>query len=375
MKKTKYLIAAFLLGSLSLLSFINTRDQAYKHALSGYHKPAKFEPANGKVILFVGQELEAIGGTDKYNDGYFDHFPAAGGVTEYTNFQPGITSCGFTIKGLDGLTSLADWGDGPENMSVTINNPHFKNSCLAIGLDISNGNDSVTAIGGHDTLIYKLGKWIKKLGRRPVFLRIGYEFNGFEWNHYKKQFYIAAWKRIKNKLDSMGVKNVAYVWQSKGQDATRKELDDFYPGDDYVDWVAFSFFGPEQEHHPMIQFARDHKKPLFISESSPVFTDANGVSIPLDLSKQADAEKAWKEWFVPYFRTVNNNPDVVKAISYINSPWKTRPLWRNNAYFKNIDDRITRNDSLKVWWLRETSKAKYLKASDTLFTYLWHKKS
>jgi beta-mannanase len=39
----------------------------------------------------------------------------------------------------------------------------------------------------------------------------------------------------------MGVNNVAYVWQSKGAGATRKELDDFYPGDDYVDWVAFSF--------------------------------------------------------------------------------------------------------------------------------------
>jgi hypothetical protein len=269
---------------------------------------------------------------------------------------------------------LDDWGDGPENMSVTINNPHFNNSCLAIGLDISQGNDSITAKGGHDSLIYRIGNWIKKLGNRPVFLRIGYEFNGFDWNHYKKQFYIPAWRRIKNKLDSMGVNNVAYVWQSKGAGATRKELDDFYPGDNYVDWVAFSFFTPEQEHHPMIQFARDHKKPLFISESSPVFTDANGVSVPLDLSKQADAEKAWKEWFLPYFRTVNNNPDVVKAISYINSPWKTRPLWKNNPYFKNIDDRITRNDSLKVWWLRETSKAKYLKASDTLFSYLWHKK-
>jgi len=126
MKKMKYLAAALLLGSFCLLSFISIND--HRPVLSDFHKPGKFEPADGKVILFVGQELEAIGGTEKYNDGYFDHFPAAGGVTEYTNFQPGIISCGFTIKGLDGLTSLADWGDGPENMSVTINNPHFKNS-------------------------------------------------------------------------------------------------------------------------------------------------------------------------------------------------------------------------------------------------------
>ena len=334
----------------------------------------KFEPASGRVILFAGQELESIGGTDNYTDGYFDHFPAAGGFTQYTDFSTGFSSFGFVHKGLDGLTTLDNWGDGPENMSITVADPDLKNSCLAIGLDISQGNDSVTATGGHDSLIYRLGSWVKNLGNRPVFLRIGYEFDGFDWNHYKKEFYIPAWKRIRHKLDSMSVNNVAYVWQSKGAGANRKIMDAFYPGDDYVDWVAYSFFTPADEHHPMIQFARDHHKPLFIAESSTVFLDENGVCKPLDLARQKDAEWAWKDWFIPYFRTVKDNPDVVKAIHYINSPWKTRPMWKDNIYFKNIDARITKNDSLKAWWLKETSQKRYLKASDTLFTYLWNKK-
>ncbi len=336
---------------------------------------AKFEPTDGEVILFVGQDLESIGGT-QFNDGYFDHFPAAGGFTQYTDFLPGNYS-GGSVKihnGLDGLTSMIDWGDGPENMSLTINDLDFKNSCLAIGLDISQGNDSITTIGQHDDLIYRLGNWLKGLGNRPVFLRIGYEFDGWDWNHYKKEFYIPAWKRIRTKLDSMGVNNVAYVWQSKGAGANREEMDSFYPGDDYVDWVAYSYFIPADSSHPMVQFARDHKKPLFIAESSTVFLDSNNVCKPLDLTRQTDAEWAWKDWFTPYFRTIKNNPDVIKAIHYINSPWKTRPMWKENPYFKNIDARITKNDSLKIWWLRETSQEKYLKASDTLFTYLWNKK-
>lgn len=353
---------------------LSCNRQSVKNQTKDSTRLAKFEPANGKVILFVGQEPESIGGTDCYTDGYFDHFPAPGGFTQYTNFLTGINAYGLIHKGLDGLTTLDNWGDGPENMSLTVKSPHLKKSCLAIGLDISQGNDSITAVGGHDTLIYKLGNWLKALGNRPVFLRIGYEFDGFEWNHYKKEFYIPAWRRIKKKLDSMGVINVAYVWQSKGAGASRKIFNEFYPGDEYVDWVAYSFFTAAEEHHPMLQFAKDHKKPLFIAESSPVFLDAKGVCIALDLSKQKDAEKAWKDWFVPYFRTVRNNPDVVKAIHYINSPWKTRPLWKNNIYFKNIDARITKNDSLKAWWLKETSKTKYLKASDTLFTYLRNKK-
>jgi hypothetical protein len=333
----------------------------------------KFEPADGEVILFVGQELESIGGTDAYTDGYFDHYPAAGGFTQYTDFLTGIHSFSFVHKGLDGLTTLDDWGDGPENMAVTVADPDFKNSCLSIGLDISQGNDSLTAIGEHDMLIYKLANWIKALGERPVFLRIGYEFDGFSWNHYKQEFYIPAWKRIKSKLDSMGVNNVAYVWQSKGRGSKREEMDAFYPGDDLVDWVAYSFFSPEDANHPMIQFARDHKKPLFIAESSPVFLDSNNVCKPLDLTRQTDAEWAWKDWFIPYFHAVKNNPDVVKAIHYINAPWKSRPMWKGNNHFKNIDARITKNDSLKTWWLKETSQTMYLKASDTLFSYLWRK--
>ena len=372
MRQFNFLRNLLLFSLIIITACNNKKSDKNSSAVIDSTRLQKFEPANGKVILFVGQELESIGGTKNYTDGYFDHFPSAGGFTQYTSFLTGFNSFRHTYKGLDGLTNLTDWGDGPEDMSLTVSSSKLKNSCLAIGLDISHGNDSITAMGGHDSLIYHLGNWIKNLRNRPVFLRIGYEFDGFDWNHYKKEFYIPAFRRIRHKLDSMGVNNVAYVWQSKGAGATREIMDEFYPGDDYVDWVAYSYFIPADSSHPMIQFARDHKKPLFIAESSTVFLDSNGVCKPLDLTKQADAELAWQDWFAPYFRTIDRYPDVIKAIHYINSPWKTRRMWKDNPYFKNIDARITKNDSLKVWWLGETNKDNYLKASDTLFTYLWN---
>lgn len=327
----------------------------------------KFEPAKGRVILFVGQDLEAIGGTPNYRNGYFDAFAAPGGFTQYTSFRAGSA---YTLAG---LSTFANWGDGPENMAVTTSNARFANSCLAIGLDISDGNDFATAEGKNDDAVVTLANWIKKQGKRPVFLRIGYEFDGADWNHYDPIAYVKAWHRIKDKMVALGVTNVAYVWQSKGAGTNRQTLDAFYPGDKYVDWVGYSFFTAAEEHHPMIQFARDHHKPLFIAEATPVILGSNGVCVPLDLSNAADADKAWKQWFVPFFRTINNNLDVIKAVHYINSPWNTRPQWQSNPYFKNIDARITRNDQMKKLWIGETAKAKYLKASDTLFNYLWNK--
>jgi len=47
-------------------------------------------------------------------------------------------------------------------------------------------------------------------------------------------------------------------------------------------------------------------------------------------------------------------------------------MWQHNDFFKNIDARITKNDSMKAWWLKETNQDQYLKASDTLFNYLWN---
>lgn len=370
---TKYHPGLLLLSPvIFIMSCHDTGSSHTNTVVSDSTRREKFEPANGKVILFTGQDLESIGGTGIYHDGYFDHFPAPGGFTQYTDFHPDPSKpISPTNDGLKGLTVLADWGDGPESMAITTADPDFKNSCLAIGLDMSLGNDSVTAAGGHDALIYKLGGWIKDQGNRPVFLRIGYEFNGYEWNNYKKQHYIPAWKRIRDKFDSMQVSNVAYVWQSKGIGTTREELDAFYPGDEYVDWVAYSYFIPADSVHPMIQFARDHRKPLFIAESSTVFLDEHGICQPLDLTQQADAERAWRDWFLPYFRTIDKNPDVIKAIHYINSFWRSRPMWKENPYFKNIDARITKNDSLKAWWSSIITKEKYLQASDTLFRYLW----
>lgn len=333
----------------------------------------KFEPADGKVLVFAGQELQAIGGLPAYHDGYFDHFPPAAGFTMYTNFLPGTNSYGHTMKGLDGLTTTDNWGDGPSNMSLQVASPTFRNSCLAIGLAISAGNDVTTAEGGRDDLIIRLGKWLKGLGNRPVFLRIGYEFDGYDWNHYKPASYIAAFRRIRHMLDSMGVRNVAYVWQSRGAGATLDDFNAFYPGDDYVDWCGYSFFTPAEAHHPMIAFARKHHKPLMIAEATPVLPEAGGKIRPLDLSSAADAEVAWQQWFVPFFKTITSNPDVIKAFSYICSDWKSRIMWITVPYYQNLDARLWLDPTLESRWKNEISKPAFLNASDTLFRYLWHK--
>lgn len=332
---------------------------------------AKFEPEDGKCILFVGQELDAIGGLEDYNDGYYDHFKAPGGFTMYTNFSPGDTMFGNVTKGLDGVFETDRWGDGPSNMSLQLADNDFKHSVLAIGLWMVNHEEEV-ANGSLDHLIDSLGHFLKDLGERPVFLRIGYEFSG-PWNHYEREHFLTAYKRIKDRYDEMGINNVAYVWQSHGFDEPMEHLESWYPGDDYVDWCGTSFFSRWSEIN-MIEFARKHNKPVFIAESTPtISTDSvktTGMTEEIILSNTAQAEEAWEKWFVPFFNMIEENPDVVKAVSYINCHWKANPMWFDNPTFKRVDARLQINPAIAQKWKDKVYTDKYLQASPELFNLL-----
>ena len=329
----------------------------------------KFEPKDGEVILFVGQELEAIGGLNEYNNGYFDHFGPTSGFTMYTKIRPGDEEFGYTHSGLSGLVTTDNWGDAESNMSLQVADEDFKNSALAIGLELVN-HEIELANGEQDSLVHALGSWIKGLGDRPVFLRIGYEFNGHDWNHYDRDAYIKSFQRIKDTYDSLGIENVAYVWQSVGRGVTTQELIDWYPGDEYVDWCSYSFFAVENENHVMLDFARKHDKPVFLAEATPTMLDSAKQAQTIDMTDPSKTDWIWDGWFVPFFRTIDNNKDIVKAISYINAYWKIRPMWKENPVFNDVDARLEVNEEISKRWLEVVNQEKYLKPTDDLFEYL-----
>lgn len=337
-------------------------------------KLAKFEPSDGKVLLFVGQELEAIGGLKAYNDGYLDHFQKPAGWTTYTNISPGRMSFGFVEGGLDGIYTTDDWGDSNSNVSLQLANPSFENMALAIGLAFVDNEEKV-ADGTHDKYINQLADFLLSLGKRPVFLRIAYEFDGDDWNHYDPKSTIAAYKRIVDMLRARGVTNTAYVWQSKGFGSSEQQLEERYPGDEYVDWLGVSFFNYWNQI-TMFDFARKKGKPVFIAEASPTITDPkaapnSGITLETKLSNPKQAEQAWKEWFIPFFDAIEKNKDVVKAVQYINCHWDSHRMWVDNPTFKGIDARLQLSKEISKRWIEKTSNPKFIKSSPTLYEDLY----
>jgi len=324
----------------------------------------KFEPPQGTCLVFIGQDMEAVGGLEGYQ-GYCDRFSAPAGITVYTNLSPGTNSFGHTNVGLDGLTTTANWGSGDSCAACYLEDDTFNESMLSIGLSMV-GNEKKVANGQHDTLIIQLANWIKA-AQRPIFLRIGYEFDGWSWNHYNRRHYLKAWKRIHKIFDQQEVHNVAYVWQSKGSGSNSKVLEVWYPGDAIVDWCAYSYFGNPDT--AMLQFARIHKKPVFIAEASPVLQDGS-LYFNSDLKDGRLAKNVWKQWFVPFFKTVENYQDVIKAIGYINTNWPSQPMWTNNPTFAKVDSRIQVSPYVSKKWQDQMDKPRYLHASKALWEQL-----
>ena len=157
------------------------------------------------------------------------------------------------------------------------------------------------AAGAFDAQIDNLVEGFRRLAS-PAYIRIGYEFNGLDWNGYLPESYRAAYIRITEKLREANLE-VATVWCG-AMDGVRNFFD-YYPGDEYVDWFGLDLFSAghftEADAFRFLDSAAVRGKPVMIGETTPRFV---GVS---------DGQADWDEWFVPFFdymRTPSRNQAV-----------------------------------------------------------------
>jgi hypothetical protein len=370
--------------------------------LSNQLTAQKFSPPPGKQLLIIGQDLDAV-------KNYVDtkKYPAPGGHTVYVNLF-GVNDSKANYAGLgedkNGNTvTNVDWGAGPVNAHAAAFDTLYKNSVLVIGLYMNTEKKIFEGVakGKSDKEIKRLGMFIKKV-KKPVFLRIGYEFEGM-WNpaYADTAAYKAAYRRVTEVLRKEGVENFATVWQTSASpiddiiEKKHENIDDWYPGDDVVDWIALSWFlNPDyispiaetkitqgQLAEELIALAHKHHKPVMIAESTPQGYDLKNntkrnITAILDGTAGADTtiktpQQIWNEWYVPYFNFIRKNMDVVKAVAYINTDWDTQAMWGtpyNGGYWGNAQ--VQDNEYISGQWIAEISKINWLHGSGKLFSIL-----
>ncbi|MBD3240370.1 MAG: DNRLRE domain-containing protein [Chitinivibrionales bacterium] len=191
---------------------------------------------------------------------------------------------------------------------------------LQIGLSFTKDGVAEAVIAGeHDQGLRTLARELDTLGR-PVFMRIGYEANGF-WNGYTPSSYRQAFVHIADLLRAE-TDRIATVWCIHPLDGLSRLLE-FYPGDEAVDWWSVDLFEPKHIRSTktvdFLEEAQQRGKPVLIGESTPT-----KVGVQTGLT-------SWTEWYGPYFDLIADYP-VIKGFSYINRDWAYvggQPTWGN----------------------------------------------
>lgn len=312
-------------------------------------------------VFLVGQDLGAI-------RGYLDSgcCPRPDGLTAYLSFfnlrsaAAGYGGIGFDNAGRP-LPKVHSWGAGPVDARKTAT--AFGISDLAIGLHLIDtmgaGSLDRLVAGAYDANVDKLLQ-LAALVEGRVYLRVGYEFDG-AWNvdYSDPARYVAAYRHIADRVRSDGGENIEFVWQASASpvddvlDGGHEDIARFYPGDEYVDWFAISWFhhpdatpSAPVDHQPatprelageLLAMARAGRKPVMIAEAAPQgfdlarlsrrsisdIWDGDAGTGPTRLS----AEEIWREWYEPLFRFLKDNRDVIRALAYINCNWDAQAMW------------------------------------------------
>ncbi len=314
------------------------------------YEKSKFVPPDGKTLLIMGQTVERI--TE-----YMDHFqdqPIPGGWSAYW-----------------GIPEFAGVTDSHKNETGSSQNHQllvekFPNTVLQSAMWMVGKWDIAKKAGNgdYDDVVKNYSAWAKSVNNL-IYLRIGYEFDGAH-NELEPMEYVKAYRHIVDLMRAEGVDNIAFVWHSYASKPFKDNpLSAWYPGDDYVDWAAISVFGHAYDGtdfgpycDDVLRFARQHKKPVMIAESSPI----KGID--------KKSIESWNQWFVNFFSfSYSRN---IKAISFINEDWSRIGI---DGISEWKDSRLYNNEQVSKAWFKETNKDRYLKQSSELFKQLGYMKN
>lgn len=192
--------------------------------------------------------------------------------------------------------------------------------------DLKGNGDPLDAIlsGSEDIIIDDFAVQSKAWGK-PFFLRFAHEMNGnwYDWSG-DPQKYIDAWQYVWSRFQQAGNTNAIWVWSPNADsvpDEPWNDLDNYYPGDDYVDWVGVDFYGlmwgdqPPLNAIDTVYTTYGATKPIMIGETAAAeCTDyAAGTTMTKD------------EWISELFNAMNNRTGV-KAFFWFNEDKETD--WR-----------------------------------------------
>ena len=193
---------------------------------------------------------------------------------------------------------------------------------------------------------FYIDKWAGDLKdfKQLVFVRLGHEMNDpyrYPWGPQNNQpeDFIAAWQHIVNRFREMNVNNVVWVWSPH---PAYYKYGDYYPGDDYVDWVGVGalnygnvalwskWWSFEEIFGHYYDWLASFKKPLMVTEFGSIAVGGNR-----------------EEWYAEALDSLPQKYPFLKAVIFYNND-------NDNTTLSKILDWSLNTDSLSIKSLRKS---------------------
>jgi hypothetical protein len=183
------------------------------------------------------------------------------------------------------------------------------------------GTTTAAAIvdGSQDAVIENAAQIMKSWGH-PFFLRLAYEMDqppGSPRYIGPPDEFIAAWQRVYDIFQQVGATNARFVWCAIGANFATGKAQSFYPGSQYVDWIAadaYNWYPAKSKwatysgglFNAFYAWASQQGKPLMIAETGsmedPAVAGRKAAWI-LDAASWVESHPDIKAWV--YFSSVS----------------------------------------------------------------------
>ena len=235
----------------------------------------------------LGARMETVNWFVKWADEY-DQFTTS---SEHTTAQLQLQEASS-----DGRTPMVTWEPWAKGDSTT-----------------STGTFSMASIanGEHDDYIKSWAQGMANFGQ-PVYIRFAHEMNGnwYPWSAggSPQKDYITAWKHVVDIFRNNGATNVKWIWAPAQKDFSGK-LEDYYPGNDYVDVLGTSLYNC---HADGWHSFKDLLQPVYdrltaLNTDKPVWVTELGTCDPTEVSVDGWDNEPRADWYIQIFNNTTFN--------------------------------------------------------------------
>ncbi|AEV81805.1 endoglucanase [Actinoplanes sp. SE50] len=229
-----------------------------------------------------------------------------------------------------------------DQMVGTESDQEFLAQGQSLMISWATGDNRSILDGEHDRLIRQQAEAIRRIGR-PVLLRMRWEMDrpNLRATMWSGADYIAAWKYVRAIFQREHADNVSWVWCPTAEGFQRGDAQQFYPGDDQVDWTCVDVYAGAdfqpigQLMGPFLQWAAQRPKPIIIGEFgvAKAWGSANRAAWLRDAERTFKANRQIKA--VAYFESdpTGNGPNQQFQLSGDKAAFKAFHALAKDPYF------------------------------------------